>query len=176
MSWLEWLEALSYVVTIFGFPFAIAVFLHEQRKERQNENEELYQRLSDEYADFLRLVLDNADLQLLRSQDTRRQLDDEEQERRYVIFQILIALFERAYLLVYEEELSRKNQRLWSSWEDYMREWCGREDFRTLLPKLLEGEDPDFQQYIRGLAREEDARSAARAASLSLSGKPEPAA
>ena len=33
---LEWLEALSYLVTIVGLPFAIGVFLFEQREERQN--------------------------------------------------------------------------------------------------------------------------------------------
>ena len=32
MTTLEWLEALSYVVTIIGLPFAIIVFLQERRK------------------------------------------------------------------------------------------------------------------------------------------------
>jgi hypothetical protein len=155
MTPLEWLEALSYLVTIVGLPFAIVVFLLEQRKERQNENEEVYQRLSDEYADFLKLVLDNADLQLLAGQAPKTEPTDEQRERKFVIFEILIALFERAYLLVYEEKMSRQNQRLWLSWEDYMREWCRRDDFRLLLPRLLEGEDEDFQRYIQRLAAEE---------------------
>jgi hypothetical protein len=59
------LEGLSYLITIVGLPFAIGVFIFEQRKERQNEDEELWQRLSDEYADFLRLILENADLELM---------------------------------------------------------------------------------------------------------------
>lgn len=155
MSTLEWLEALSYIVTIFGFPFAIGVFVLEKRKERRNEDEELYQRLSDEYAEFLRLVLDNADLQLHRQQDVVSALTDEQNERKLIIFEILVALFERAYILVYEDKLDRQTQRLWLSWEDYMREWCRREDFRALLPRLLEGEDQDFQQYILRLAMEE---------------------
>ncbi len=45
---------------------AILVFMYEQRRERQGEEEELYQRLSDEYTGFLKLVLGNPDLQLLR--------------------------------------------------------------------------------------------------------------
>ena len=56
----------SYVVTVIGLPMAIAVFIYEQRRERQNEEEEIFQRLSDEYREFLKLVLDNADLHLLR--------------------------------------------------------------------------------------------------------------
>ena len=34
MTTRQWLEALSYLVTIVGLPFAIWVFIKEQRKER----------------------------------------------------------------------------------------------------------------------------------------------
>lgn len=74
-----------------------------------------------------------------------------------VLFEILISLFERAYLLSYEDKMTRKQLRRWLSWEDFMREWCQREDFRKLLPKLLQGEDPDFAAYIRKLAAQEAA-------------------
>jgi len=36
-----------------------------------------------------------------------------------------------------------------------MREWCRRDDFRHELPRLLRGEDPGFQAYIRRVADEE---------------------
>jgi len=72
-----------------------------------------------------------------------------------IIFNILISLFERAYLVLYEPKMSAKSRRRWLSWEDYMREWCRREDFRSLLPVLLEGEDPEFGAYIRALATKE---------------------
>lgn len=38
-----------------------------------------------------------------------------------------------------------------------MLEWCRRRDFRTLLPGLLAGEDPDFSNCIRTLAARFDA-------------------
>ena len=62
-----------------------------------------------------------------------------------MLFEILVSIFERAYILVYEERMGRQSARLWSTWEDYMRAWCRRGDFREVLPQLLEGEDPDFQ-------------------------------
>ena len=161
-SFLEWLEALSYLVTVVGLPFALAVFLWEQRRERQNEEEEIYQRLSDEYSGFLKLVLQNADLQLMRAEASEESLDGEQKERRGVLFEILISIFERAYLLVYEETMNRQTARLWSSWEDYMRYWCRRSDFRRLLPQLLQGEDPDFVQHISRIADEEAAQGDAR--------------
>ena len=151
---LEWLEALSYLVTIVGLPFAIGVYLFEQREERQNEEESIYQNLSDEYADFLRLVLEHADLQL-RSKPRTETLTAEQEERRLLLFDLLIALFERAYLLVYEDDMSRKQARLWQSWEDYMHFWCQREDFRVLLVELLDGEDPDFSRHLLGIAAAE---------------------
>ena len=152
MSFLEILEALSYIVTIFGLPMAIFVFVYEHRRERANEDEELYQRLSDEYAEFLKLVLENSDLQLRSHPSHRPLLNDDQIERRNILFEILVSLFERAYILVYEPKMDKQAHRLWSSWEDYMREWCRREDFRQLLPRLLEGEDEDFQRHILKMA------------------------
>ena len=69
MSLLETFEMLSYIVTVVGLPLAILTFVLEQRKERRNEEEEIFQRLSDEYREFLKLVLDNSDLHLLRRED-----------------------------------------------------------------------------------------------------------
>lgn len=53
--------------------------------------------------------------------------------------------------------MDRDARRRWLSWEDDMREWCRRADFRALLPALLEGEDDAFSTRIRAIAREEEA-------------------
>ncbi len=151
MSARETLEMLSYIVTIIGLPVAIITYMLEQRKERQNEEEEIFQRLSDEYREYLKLVLDNSDLHLLRREGRQTALSEDQAERRLAIFGILISLFERAYLLVYEENMSRHTQRMWQSWEDYMREWLRRAEFREALPLLLEGEDMEFTRYIQKL-------------------------
>ena len=156
----EWMEFLSYVVTVVGLPLAICVFIWEQRKERKNEEEEIYQRLSDEYADFLRLVLENSDLHLMGRSAQPPSLSDEQLERKGILFGLLISLFERAYLLVYEDDMPKQTQRLWQSWEDYMREWCRRQDFCAALPQLLEGEDEDFVRHIQRIADEVSRRNA----------------
>ena len=155
MSLLECAELLSYVVTIVGLPLAIGAFMLDQRKERMNEEEEMFQRLSDEYVDFLELVLNNSDLHLLKRQPTAPPLTDEQKERKFALFGILVSIFERAYIMVYEDDMDKHTKRLWSSWDDYMREWVRREDFRQVMPELLEGEDEDFQAYIRRLAADE---------------------
>ncbi len=158
MTWFEWAEMLSYVVTIVGLPVAIGVFIYEQRRERRNEEEEIYQRLSDEYTSFLKLVLANPDLHLLRRGAAEEALTEEQTERKLAVFSILISLFERAYILVFEETMDRQTQRLWLSWEDYMREWCRRKDFRDALPGLLQGEDGEFSAHIQRIADAEAAK------------------
>ena len=154
MAALETWELLSYVVTVIGLPLAIAVFIFEQRKEGDNEEEEVYQLLSDNYQEFLKIALEHPDLRLFASEETAA-LSVEQRERMFIIFSMLISLFERAYLLLYEDDMTEKQLRRWRSWEDYMGEWCNRADFRSLLPVLLRGADPDFSDYIQKLATSE---------------------
>ncbi len=149
---LETWEFLSYVVTVVGLPLAIGAYVYEQRKERANEEEEVYQLLSDNYQDFLKVVLENADLKLFSTTPKLPDLSEEQRERMMLIFGMLISLFERAYLLLHEEGLSNDKLRRWRSWEDYMREWTERDAFRAQLPELVKGEDPEFVAYIRSLA------------------------
>jgi hypothetical protein len=150
----ELLEVASLVVTVVGLPFAVWVFVAQQRKERENEEEEGYQHLSDAYNAFLQVVLDNADLQL-RSAPALPNPTPQQNERMLVIFDMLISLFERAYLVAYKEEMDATERRRWNSWDDYMREWCRRDDFFNALPLLLRGEDPEFQRYMKRVAQDE---------------------
>jgi hypothetical protein len=144
---IETWEYVSYVVTAIGLPLAIFVFIYEKREERENDDEEVYQLLSDNYQDFLKIVLANSDLRMF-STHASANLTEEQKERMLVIFSLLISLFERAYLLLHNDRMTKSQQRRWSSWEDYMQEWCGRGDFRKVLVDLLRGEDPEFSRFI----------------------------
>ncbi|MBX9606181.1 MAG: hypothetical protein K2Y51_08145 [Gammaproteobacteria bacterium] len=148
---LETWELLSYVVTVIGLPLAIAVFVYEQRRERDNEEDAVYQLLSDNYQDFLRIALEHSELRLFAPEQTPA-LTAEQRERMLIIFSMLVSLFERAYLLLREDHMDPRQQRLWQSWEDYMLEWCRRADFHAALPTLLRGEDPEFAAYLSALA------------------------
>ena len=147
-------ELASFVVTALGLPLAICFFAWEQRKERDNEEEEQYQLLSDAYNDFLKVVLAHPDLQL-RSTAALPNATAQQIERMLVIFDMLVSLFERAYLVAYKPVMTDTEARRWNSWDDYMREWCRRDDFLNALPQLLRGEDPAFQAHIRKIAQEE---------------------
>lgn len=148
---LETWELFSYIVTVIGLPLAIVVYLVEKHQERVNDEDDVYERLSRNYQDFLQLALDNPDLKLLSRGHTPN-LNPEQEERMQAIFAMLIALFERAYLLLYDKSLRGKELRRWHSWVDFMQEWCERDDFRDSLPGHIRGEDPEFADYIKGLA------------------------
>lgn len=157
---LEWLEGLSYVVTVLGFPIAIFVIVREERLRRINEEHELHRNLTQEYDGFLRLVMDNADLLLMSRGAPKTTLTDEQRERRRIVFEMLVSLFEKAYIILHSEHLAGDAKRRWLSWEDDMIEWQRRPDFRAALPVLLEGEDDAFSRYITGLTEKADRRGA----------------
>jgi hypothetical protein len=156
--WGGFWEVMSQIVTVFGLPLAIYVFFYERGRALENDEEEVYQLLSDNYQDFLKVALENTDLRLF-SQEITPDLTDEQRERMLIIFNMLISLFERAYLLLYEPQMTPSQTRRWSSWEDYMREWCRRADFRANMPALLQGEDRDFAAYLLRIMQEEPERA-----------------
>lgn len=147
-------ELASFIVTVIGLPTAIAIFIYEQRRERRNEEDEVYQLLSNAYNDFLKVVIDNPDLRL-RSQTATPDLSAEQQERMLLIFDMLVSLLERAYLTAWSPHMTAEQKRRWNSWEDFMREWLRRDDFYLRLPQLLKGEDPEFVAYLSQLAQQE---------------------
>jgi hypothetical protein len=147
-------ELASYVVTVIGLPLAIAIFFYEQRKERGNEEAEAYQLLSNAYIDFLKVVLENPDLHLYTNAPTP-DLTPEQRERMLVLFDMLMTLFERAYLTAWQPKMNEEQQRRWNSWEDFMREWIRRDDFFHSAPDLLAGEDPQFAEHFRKLVQQE---------------------
>ncbi len=157
---LHFWEFASYIVTVLGLPLALFAIWREMRAERRNEQKEIQQRedelyveLSQQYTAFLESVLANPDLDLLGESEGARALNAEQQQKRRIYFEMLIALFERAYILLYEPGASGEAARRWQSWADYMDWWLGRPDFRAYALANLAGEDPAFAAFVRSAAK-----------------------
>lgn len=144
---------LSNTVTVLGLPFGIFLFWTQRAKERENEDRAIYESLTASYDDFLRLAVTNTDLQLW-TKTASVDLNEEQAERLTVLFELLVSVFERAYILSYSHKMTSGQERRWAAWENYMRQWCRREDFRSRLPPLLRGDDAEFVAYITNLAAE----------------------
>jgi hypothetical protein len=49
---------------------------------------------------------------------------------------------ERAYLLLYERNMTAPQRRRWLSWEDYMREWCSARTFARCYQRCWKAKTP----------------------------------
>lgn len=148
LTFLEFMEFLSYVATVIGIPLAIVMFIIQEKKERQNEQEEIYDKLMEQYTVIQEKLFDHPELdvhdQVLENQEDAR--------RQYILYQMVVSLFERSYILLASEP-DPAYQRMWNSWVDYIREWVARPNFRASLPSLMEGEDKDFVAYMARLSK-----------------------
>lgn len=171
MTQTEFWDLLANIVTALGLPFAILVFWLEQRKAREADAQQTWALLTDNYLRFVELALENPDLRM-NADEPAPDLTDEQKERAMALFAILLALFERSYINLHTPNMKGRQLRRWRSWEDYMRDWCRRTDFRAALPQLTSGGDPEFVDYLRRIATEEAAASGTdpNAASGALTG------
>jgi hypothetical protein len=153
-------EFLSYLVTVLGLPLAVVTIWREMRAERANEAKELEQRedeiyvqLSQQYSAFLEAVLAHPELDVLE-EDSSEKLTLEQRRRQKIYYEMLLALFERAYILLYEDSPTAAGGRRWGSWADFFTYWLKRPDFARYVEQNLQGEDPAFVAFVeRELAR-----------------------
>lgn len=142
-NFLEWMELLSYVATVVGIPMAITTFIFQNKKERQIEQEDIYDKLMAHYADIQTKLFDHPEL----DQHDSALSAPEDRRRQRILYEMLVSLFERAFILLYGET-DPAYRRMWNSWNDYIESWGRQPNFRALLPDLMSGEDPAFVAFM----------------------------
>lgn len=144
---LEFMELLSYIAALIGIPLAVGTFMVQEKKERQNEQEEIYDKLMAHYAEIQEKLFEYPELDMHSAVSP----DRETQRRQLILYEMLISLFERSYILLASEK-EPEYQRMWNSWIDYIQSWLDRPNFVAALPQLMKGEDPDFVAYVAKLS------------------------
>jgi hypothetical protein len=137
------MEFLSYLATVVGIPLAIATFIVQERKERQAEQEEIYDKLMEHYSKIQEKLFEYPEL----DQHDTPLSDPETARRQLILYDMLVSLFERAFILL-ESETDPGYRRMWNSWVDYIEIWCRRPNFRNALPALMLREDPAFVAFM----------------------------
>ncbi|MCM2344409.1 MAG: hypothetical protein NDJ24_07600 [Alphaproteobacteria bacterium] len=146
-TFLEWMELASYIATVFGIPFAIAIFTHQERKERRIEQQEIYDKLMAHYAEIQSKLFEFPEMDMHNTP-----LENPEDARRqYILYEMVVSLFERSFILLESEE-DPEYRRMWNSWVDYISEWLKKPNFQAALPRLMQGEDPEFVAYLSQLS------------------------
>lgn len=143
LTFLEFMELLSYIATVVGIPLAIVTFVSQEKKERQSEQEEIYDKLMVHYFEIQEKLFEYPEL----DQHDTPLTDPEAKRRQKIVYEMLVSLFERAFILLYGET-DPAYQRMWNSWLDYIDIWSTRPNFRVLLPTMMQGEDPDFVDFM----------------------------
>ena len=118
------------IATILGVPIAIFLFIRERNKEQSTRALEAYDRLDERFVDYVKLCLDAPDLDTFEvSLSGQGDLSSEEIKKRkeIMMFTILIAIFERAYVTYMKEDSKHKPI---SDWQVYIRYWCAKEHFQ----------------------------------------------
>ena len=130
------LEIMTLFITIFGAPIAVYLYFKERNKERKDREYGTYNALDDKYIDFLNLCLAHTDLDLYNLSNAKKELTQEQLQRRDLIFEILICLFERAFLM-YQDQSAEIRKRQWDGWNAYMEDWMDNENFRKIWGTYL---------------------------------------
>lgn len=142
-SLLETMELLSYVAEVVGIPFALLTFIWQEHRERQNEEEEIYDKLMEHYTHVQMRLFEHPEL----DQHEKPLENKEDIRRQSILYDMLVSLFERAFILLYGAS-KPAYRRMWNSWNDYINFWVKYPNFRAALPDLMKGEDPEFVAFM----------------------------
>lgn len=124
------------------------------KKEQQDREYGTYDALDEKYLQFLNLCFTHPELDIFEKPDAApRPLSEEQKKQELIALTMLTSICERAYLM-YSDQSTALKRRQWSGWDEFIRGYCQRENFRRALAQTGEGFDLGFQQYIRRVLAE----------------------
>jgi hypothetical protein len=136
------------LITIIGVPPAIYVFFRNIIKERKAREYATYNALDDKYIDFLKLCLDNPRLNIYNVPvNINTNLSDDEKKQQLIIFEILISIFERAFLM-YKNTSEKIRNEQWKGWDDYIKDWIESTYFQEAWEVLGTQWEEEFTKYM----------------------------
>jgi hypothetical protein len=74
-------------------------------------------------------------------------LDSQQIKQELIAFTILFSILERAYLMYHDQSTEMKRKQ-WSGWEEYISDYCMRENFRSAWGVNGKNFDLDYQSYM----------------------------
>lgn len=143
-----YLEMSTYVITIFGVPFALYMYLNEQKTQRVEREYGTYDALDDKYIELQQLCLQYSKLDVFDTPfENPTELSEEEQKQEEAILLIRISIFERAFLM-YQREAAQAKKDQWQGWEIEIIEWLERKNFNEIWNVHKQYYDKQFVQHF----------------------------
>jgi hypothetical protein len=151
---------LADVATFLGVPLALVIFVVEKRRERRDREYGTYDALDEKYREYLLMCVEHPELNLYDIPlDEADPLDPEARVRRYAMFDILVSLLERAFLM-YRDQSNSVKRRQWEGWVEYMRSYADNPTFVTLWDERGEGFDVDFVAFMTKIVTQVNSKKA----------------
>ena len=166
---LQILEGLSYLATALGIPAALFVYTRDRRRERSERYREAYASVDSAYLEFMRLCLENPDLDILREEHMNAALHGEGdaalRRRKWILYSVLISVLERAYVTLHDcpDELYASQ---WAGWEAYALEYLRVPECRRVWNEIADNFDQSFFHHMNNLLAFDDALSTDQPAPL----------
>jgi hypothetical protein len=158
-------ELLSYAAVVVGVPAGLFQYYRTVKKEQQDREYGTYNALDEKYLEFEKLCLEHPYLDVFDIPDQAPiQLTEPQKKEELIAFTMLFSIFERACLM-YSDESTAIKQRQWTGWEEYIRRFCKRENFRRAWATSGNTFDTTFQDYMAQCLRELRNAPASRAKS-----------
>ena len=144
----QYLEIVTFIITIVGVPVALYIYLSEQKLQRQEREYGTYDALDDKYIELQQLCLDYPQLDIFDTPfKEQKNLTEEQQKQEEAILLIRISIFERAFLM-YQREDAKAKRNQWGGWDIDVQEWLERKNFRAIWEEHKEYYDKTFVEYF----------------------------
>ncbi len=145
----DFFELLSYVAFSLGIPAALFEYARENRQDRREREQEIYDSLDEGFIEFQKLCLQYPYLDIADIPDERPiQLTPAQQKEEYTALLVLFSLFERAYLMQ-QDSPTPATRAQWYGWDKAIHQYFQRANVVQAWRNVGEWFDPRFEAYIR---------------------------
>lgn len=76
------------------------------------------------------------------------ELNEKQKKEELIAFTMLISIFERAFLMYHDQSSDLKSKQ-WSGWNEYIKSYCERKNFRIAWKICGSSFDSDFQEFVK---------------------------
>lgn len=154
------LEFLHKLVFAVGIPISIYTFLYTHHVETENHQISVYDNTDRKFWEYEMLAMkyphlglteaSNTDVKLKHLIKPDSALTSEDKAIARDILNLLISMYERAYI-IYSDESSEFKKRQWAGWKIGLNRWLKNEKFISAWKNNGQDYDTEFQKYVNGL-------------------------
>jgi hypothetical protein len=147
-SLVNFFSIMANLALILSLPIALYQIIRALRIEQREREQQVYNALDDKYIEFMSLCLQHSYLDIFDIPDKEPVvLTPKQKKEELIAFTMLISIFERAYLM-YHDQNNRMIKIQWMGWDEYIREYCKRENFQYAWTLMGGTFDRRFEQYM----------------------------